>query len=167
MTDEVETITPRPELRTFGLQHDAWGRLVLIDAEGRRYVGVEPVRCFPISDPQQWVSIVDAEGRELACIERLDDIPAATRKTLTEELSRREFMPVIERITDVSTGTDPAQWEVITDRGSTTFMLKSEEDIRRLSPTRLLIIDDHGIRYSIPDLRTLDAASRKMLERFM
>ncbi|MBS0208982.1 MAG: DUF1854 domain-containing protein [Planctomycetes bacterium] len=154
-------------MRTFGLQHDAWGRLVLIDAEGQRYVGVEPVRCFPISEADRWISIVDAEGRELVCVDRLDDLPAATRKTLTEELSRREFVPVIQRINSVSIGTDPAQWSVVTDRGPTLFMLKSEEDIRRLSPTRVLVIDDHGIRYSIPDIKALDTASRKLLERYL
>jgi hypothetical protein len=161
------TIHNRTEMRTFGLQHDPWGRLVLIDAEGARYTGVEPVRGFPISDPQHWISIVDGEGRELVCVEDLTSLPVATRKLLEDELARREFVPLIERIVSISTGAEPSEWNVQTDRGPTCFLLKSEDDIRRLGPYRLLIIDDHGIRYSIPDFRSLDAASRKSLERYV
>ncbi|HWA98023.1 MAG TPA: DUF1854 domain-containing protein [Pirellulales bacterium] len=154
-------------MRAFGLQHDAWGRLVLIDAEGERHVGVEPVRAFPISDPQHWISIVDSDGRELVSIETLDQLPTATRKVLEEDLVRREFVPVIVRIERVSSGSDPSEWHVTTDRGATRFLVKSEEDIRRLGPSRVLIIDDHGVRYSIPDVGRLDAASRRLLERYL
>ncbi|HEX3871395.1 MAG TPA: DUF1854 domain-containing protein [Pirellulales bacterium] len=154
-------------MRSFGLQHDAWGRLVLIDAEGQRYVGVEPVRSFPISDPQHWISIVDGEGRELVSIENLADLPSATRKVLEEDLVRREFVPVIERIEQISAGADPSEWHVETDRGKTRFLVKNEEDIRRVGLNRVLIIDDHGVRYSILDTRKLDVASRRLLERYL
>ena len=60
--------------REFGLVHDDWGRLVLIDAQGRRFIGVEPVRAFPISHPKQWIAICDAEGREIVAIESLDEL---------------------------------------------------------------------------------------------
>jgi hypothetical protein len=160
-------ISTRAEMRTFGLQHDAWGRLVLIDAEGQRYVGVEPVRSFPISDPLHFISIIDTDGRELVSIENLADVPQATRKVLEEDLVRREFVPVIERIERVSAGADPSEWHVDTDRGRTRFLVKNEEDIRRISPTRVLIVDDHGVRFSIPDTRKLDIASRRLLERYL
>ena len=64
-TDEA---TSKPtESTNFGLSYDAWGRLVLIDAEGCRHVGVEPVRSYPLSDPSHWVSICDPNGREILC----------------------------------------------------------------------------------------------------
>ena len=71
---------------------------------------------FPI--PQHWISLCNAEGVEVLWIEDLEAVPAATRKLLVEELSRREFMPVIQRIVNVSSNTDPSQWEVETDRGT-------------------------------------------------
>ena len=46
-------------------------------------------------------------------------------------------------------------------------MLKGEEDIRRLSRTRLLIADTHGIQFLIRDIGTLDRHSRKLLDRFL
>jgi hypothetical protein len=152
---------------SFGLNHDSWGRLVLIDSTGRPHIGVEPVRAFPISDPQHWISIVDAEGRELVLVEDAGSLPAAVRDVLLEDLARREFVPHIDRILKVSTDAEPSEWDVQTDRGPTKFLLNSGDDIRRLSPYSALVIDVHGTRYLIEDTRKLDAASRRHLERYL
>ena len=140
---------------------------MLIDATGRRHTGVEPVRSFPISDPQHWISIVDNEGRELVLIEDLAMLPPAVRTVLEEDLARREFVPNISRIIKVSTDAEPAEWTVETDRGPTRFLLNSGDDIRRLSPHSALVIDVHGTRYLIQDTRKLDALSRRFLERYL
>ncbi|MGD0382642.1 MAG: DUF1854 domain-containing protein, partial [Thermoguttaceae bacterium] len=74
----TQTATPAEQLaaRGFQLHRDAFDRLVLTDADGRILVGVEPVRAFPISSPQEWLSIVDAEGREVLCIREFGDLPS-------------------------------------------------------------------------------------------
>ena len=76
-------------------------------------------------------------------------------------------MPVIERIRSVSSFATPSSWEVDTDRGPTTMVLKSEEDIRRLVRPALLIADSRGINFLIRDRYALDAHSKKMLDRFL
>jgi hypothetical protein len=152
---------------TFGLYHDDWGRLGLIDPEGRSHAAVEPVRMFPISDPEHWVAICDAQGHEVACVEDLARLPPDLRRLLTEELSRREFVPNILRILDVSNDSDPCQWHVETDRGRTRFHVGNEEDVRQLGPHRALVVDTHGIRYLVEDVRSLDAASRRFLDRYL
>jgi hypothetical protein len=150
----------------FTLRHDAWGRLVLIDATGREHVGVEPVRDFPISDPKHWISLVSAEGKELACVEEPEKLPPDVRKVLEDDLARREFVPVIQTIERI-TSTDPTEWTVTTDRGPTKFVVKSDDDIRRLGRHRALVVDAYGIRYFIADTKKLDAPSRKLLERYL
>jgi uncharacterized protein DUF1854 len=154
------------ELGEFNLQHDAHGRLVLIDAEGQPHAGVEPVRGFPISDPDHWISICDAEGRELVSVKDVAGLSAAVREILERDLARREFVPMIRRIVGVPADSEPTEWEVETDRGRTRFLLNSADDVRRLGPNRALVIDTQGIRYLIEDLRQLDAASRRILERY-
>ena len=151
----------------FELTRDSHGRLVLTLADGTRHVGVAPVRAFPLSDPDGALSLVGADGREYAWIERLADLPAQQRALLGDELSRRDFAPVIEALLEVSTFTTPSTWTVRTDRGATTLVLKGEEDIRRLGGTALLITDSHGIGYRIADARALDKRSRRLLERFL
>jgi hypothetical protein len=149
------------------LLHDDFGRLALIDAEGVRHESVEPVRGFPISDPDRWISICDAEGRELAFVEDLGTLPAETRAVLERDLARREFVPLIRRILSMPADTEPTQWEVETDRGTARFMLNTNDDVRRLSEKRALVIDSQGVRYLVDDLSQLDAASRKILERYL
>jgi hypothetical protein len=151
----------------FGLSLDAWGRLVLIDSEGRRFVGVEPVRAFPISHPDRWISICDAEGREVLAIESLGALAPATRQVLEAELALREFIPVLQRIVSVSVDSFPSEWAVQTDKGPTRFTLDHEEDIRLIGSTRVMITDARRLRYQVPDIKALDTRSRRLLERFL
>ncbi len=166
MSNEIENPTVAAG-GAFGLSHDSWGRLVLIDSTGRRHNGVEPVRAFPIADPQHWISICDAEGRELVLVEDLANIPPAVRQVLEDELARREFVPHLRRIIKVSTDVEPSEWDVETDRGPTRFLLNSGDDVRRLSPYSALLIDVHGTRYLIEDTRQLDSHSRRVLELYL
>jgi hypothetical protein len=152
-------------MHDFTLQRDAWGQIVLTDAAGERYVGVTPVRAFPISDAGRWISICDAQGHEIVSLEKLGDAPPEVRAMLEEELARREFIPRILKIFS-ATKKEPSQWEVQTDRGPSTFQINSEDDVRRLEPHQASILDSHGVRYLIPDVRRLDTASRRILDHF-
>lgn len=151
----------------FQLQRDAYGRLVLTAADGRCHVGVTPVRAFPIAAPDEGLSLVSAEGHEVGWAEHLSDLPAPIRALIEEELAAREFVPEIESIVAVSSFVCPSTWQVSTDRGPAELRLKAEEDIRRLSRTRLLIADSHGIHFLVRDLNELDRRSRKLLDRFL
>lgn len=151
----------------FRLSRNAFGRLVLVAADGTAYEGVVPVRAFPIAAPEEGISLVSAEGHELAWLERLADLPPQPRALVEEELASREFVPEIRRLHRVSSFATPSTWEVETDRGETSFVLKGEEDIRRLGANGLLIADSHGIQFLIRDLTTLDKASRRLLDRFL
>jgi hypothetical protein len=161
MSDTTTTIT------TFDLERDAFGCLVLTDAQGERHVGVTPVRAFPLSAPGEGISLVGSEGRELVWIDRVEVLPTQTRALLEEELAVRDFAPTLLKLHKVSSFGVPSTWTVSTDRGDTSFVLKAEEDIRRLEGGALLIASAHGVQFRIPDTKTLDRASRKLLERFL
>lgn len=152
---------------TFQLHSNAFGQLVFTAADGRREDDVAAVRSFPVSAPDHGVAIVNREGQELAWVARLDALDPATRGLVEESLAGREFMPEILRIRGVSGYAVPCTWQVATDRGETRFMLKAEEDIRRMTDPTLMILDDRGIQFLIRDPRQLDAASRRILERFL
>jgi hypothetical protein len=151
----------------FTLERDSFGTLVLIDSAGERHVGVTPVRAFPISDPQHGLSLVSSEGREVAWVEDLAALFPDVRQLLETELAQREFLPHIRRVVRVSMATEPCEWDVETDRGPTTFVLKSEEDVRRLDAQRAILIDAHGVHYLIENLERMDRKSRRILERYL
>jgi hypothetical protein len=158
----------QPTLQSqFQLRRDAFGKLVLTTSEGEEFAGVMPVRSFPVQAPSRGISLVREGGKEVAWIEDLEQVAPEVRALVTEELDGREFMPEILSIKSVSSFATPTTWTVKTDRGDTEFVLKGEEDIRRLGAYSLLISDSHGIHFLIRDMFAIDKGSRKILDRFL
>jgi len=151
----------------FELRRDPFGKLVLTTAEGEEHVGVIPVRAFPIQAPTRGISLMRDGGKEAAWIDDLAELPDTMRTLIQEEIEGREFIPEILRIKDVSSFATPCTWFVETDRGDTEFVLKVDEDIRRVGETSLLIADNHGINFLVRDMFRIDKHSRKILDRFL
>lgn len=149
------------------LQRDPLGHWVWTDAQGHRHEFVTVVRAYPVTAPELGAGVMDAEGHELVWFDRLDAVPEDLQACLREALQEREFLPEIRRLKEVSSFSTPSTWTVDTDRGETRFMLKGEEDIRRLTGQVLLVNDADGVQYLIRDLAAMDRQSRKLLDRFM
>ena len=149
------------------LERNARGRWVWTDAQGLSHEQVVVVRAYPVTAPEQGVGIMDAEGHELAWFDRLDQVGQPLQGRLREAISEREFLPEIRRLQAVSSLVTPSVWTVETDRGQARFMLKGEEDIRRLTGSTLIVSDIDGVQYLIRDPLALDKHSRKLLDRFM
>ncbi len=149
------------------LTRNTQGRLVLITADGAQHEAVVPVRAYPISDPDHMISLMGADGHELAWLDSLDQLGADARALVEEELRRREFMPEIKRLFGVSSFATPSTWDIETDRGRAQLQLKGEEDIRRMGGGVMLIADAHGVQFMIRDVSALDRHSRRLLDRFL
>jgi len=152
---------------SFQLRRDSFGKLIITLENGEEHVGVIPVRAFPIQAPTKGISLVRDGGKEVAWIDDLDEMPEAIRSLVREEIEGREFIPEVLRIKDVSSFATPCTWFVQTDRGDTEFVLKVDEDIRRIGEASLLIADNHGINFLVRDMFKIDKHSRKILDRFL
>jgi hypothetical protein len=146
------------------LERRPHGRLDFIDAQGRVHTDVDVLRAFPISDPRGPVAIVGENDVELAWIDSLAAVEPALRAALEAELSRREFLPLVERIEEVS-DSEPAEWTVETDRGRRRFKVAHADDVLRLPDGGAVITDTYGVRYTIPSISRLDARSRRFFEK--
>ena len=151
----------------FQLSFDAYGKLVLQLPDGTVHAGVVVVRAFPIAAASEGISVLSVDGKELVWIAHLDELTEAQRSTVLRALQEREFMPEIERLDGVNSFSTPSVWHVQTSRGATEFVLKGEEDIRRLSVNTLIVSDAHGVQYLIRHLPSLDRHTRKLLDRFL
>ena len=127
-----------------------------------------PVRAFPIAAPDEGISLVGSDGKEVYWIERLSDMAQPMRLLLEEDFAVREFVPEVLRIATIDSISVPSVWTVETDRGTTQLGLKAEEDIRKLDGLyHLLITSRDGVQYRISDSRQLDKQSQKYLELFL
>lgn len=152
----------------FTLERDAFGKLVVTSPLGERFEGVVPVRAFPIQAPDDGISLVNLDGEEVGWVDALADLSEPAQGLIRDALGTREFMPVITRIDAVTSFSTPCTWTVQTDRGTTDFVLRGDEDIRRLGKDNaLLIADTHGIQYLVRDQFALNAHSKKILDRFL
>ncbi len=154
-----------PTLIRFEL--DSLGQLTMFGRDAARVDNVRPVRLFPLSRPDSWIAILDATGREICCIEELQRLELNQRTILEQELEKREFVPILKRIVWVSGNSEPCEWKVETDRGSTSFILNDEKDVRPLGSKGVLVVDSFGIRYMIPDRNNLDSYSKRIVEWYV
>jgi hypothetical protein len=154
-------------MNPFDLQRDAFGRWVLVMPDGTRHSPVTALRAYPVSAPNEGVALMDADGHEIYWIDALAPLAEPLRARVLQALTEREFLPEILQLTAVSSFATPSTWSVQTDRGDTQFLLKGEEDIRRLTGTVLLINDANGVQFMIRDLAAMDKHSRRLLDRFL
>jgi hypothetical protein len=143
------------------------GRWFFVSADGIQHDHVMAVRSFPVAAPEEGISVVDVDGKELLWIPNLSQLTETVSAKILMAMTQREFMPQILKLNGVSSFVTPSTWDIETDRGPTTLLLKGEEDIRRLSGTVLLVTDGHGVQFLIRDLAQMDRHSRKLLDRFL
>ena len=150
------------------LTRNRHGRLCLTLEDGTVHEGLTPVRAFPIAAPEEAISLVGRDGKEVYWIAHLNEVSEATRKLLAEDFAVREFVPEVQRIEAIDAISVPSVWSVVTDKGPAQLGLKAEEDIRKLQGRHhLLITSRDGVQYRITDARKLDKQSQKFLELFL
>ncbi len=143
-------------------------RMVL--PNGEVYDEVQFARAFPFSDANHYISVLRREEKEkfveVGMFRTLEGMPPASRQVLDEELERRYFIPVIERVLSLTEEYGQLRWEVETDRGPRMFYVRNWRDnVHELSPVRYLIVAVDGSRYEIRDINGLDSKSRAQLDR--
>jgi hypothetical protein len=146
------------------LYRDTFGLLKLKPEDGADEIVVRPMRAFPLSDPEQYVALLDTEGNEVALIPHLAELPPKPRELLVQELEKSYFLPELVRVLEITDDFGIQRWEVETDRGPRVFEVRSREDLRWLHPGHLIVRDVDGNRYEIKRFDDLDLQSRLKIE---
>jgi ATP-binding cassette subfamily B protein len=162
--EDVGTV-PHIETAHLALELDSNGDLWAHGSGGEREQ-VMPRRCFPLTQPDGFVCLVDDHGRDRACIEDPNALAENTRHALWRALGENEFLPKVTRIERVVHEATWSEWHVDTDRGACVFVVDQEDNIRRLDDGRHVITDSHGMRYLVPTPEKLDVPSRRWLGRY-
>ncbi len=155
-TDSVESVR----------RNEAGQLVVRISGRDEPVIDAKVARCFPWSVPESYISIRDADGKELAMLETLDELEAPSRELLEAELRDKVFNPKILDILEHKHEFGVTSITAITDRGEVIFQVRSRDDVRILSPTRALFRDADGNIYELPDLEALSPAARKHLRGY-
>lgn len=135
----------------------------------RSWRNVRIARAFPLSDPERYIGLRDAADKDIGMLVTLVGLDAGSRRIIAEELDRRYFIPIIQRVIQVKEEPGVITWEVETDRGRRRFFVQNLRDsVNELTPNkRVLLTDKDGLRYEIPDVEKLDAKSYNVLARVL
>ena len=139
--------------------------LVNLDtARGEHFEKLEPRRLFPVSRANNYITLLDEEGVEVAIIKSLMDLNKESLEVIEYSLNDYYLVPHIERILSVSEKNGKIHWVVETERGMKEFDIRNRNhDIRVYSDGRVRVRDSDDNRYIISDYRTLDKHSRHQL----
>ncbi len=171
-----ESVMLTPENAKFTRSAGNLITLTLTGADGTEEIfeRIVPVRAFPITDPEDFISIKEPDskekgkGAEIGMIRRLSDFDAESGALLREELSRRYFTPTIRKITAVKEKFGYSYWDAETTAGKISFVMNNpSSNIRALEDGRVFIHDIDGNCFQIPDPAKLDRASFKKIEIYM
>ena len=132
------------------------------------HAAVGVVCAAPLSDPDHFVSIVDATGQEIAMIKEPRMLDVDTRRILEEVLGRRYVSVPIRRIRAARNNAGVWHVDVATDRGRRELLLPDlGESVRCVGGSRYLLQDNGGNRFEIRDARALDKRSTRQLDKLI
>lgn len=125
-------------------------------------------RAFPFDCPEEFISVLDKDGKEFGVIRSLADFSSEDADIIRHELERKYFMPEIQKILSLKERFGYSYWEVETDRGHLSFAIHDTfRNISRIGDGRLVISDVDGNRYNINDVAALDRASYRKIELYL
>ena len=143
---------------------DSWQHLHM-EANNEVWGPIRVKWAFPLTAPQEMVIIEDVEGGFLGIMKQYGKMDATSLRILEAELELEYYLPRILRIYEIKDQLSLLTWRVETDRGPRQFEVRNRRaDIRWFSDTHVVIQDADGNKYEIPDLSSLDVASRQKVE---
>jgi len=158
---ELRILDPK-RIRVFRLGGVA--RLTLQD--DRSWIKVSVARAFPLSDPEHYLGFLDGAGKDVGLLHDPGLLDPESRKVVDEELEKRYFVPVVERVLSVKEEFGTIYWKVETDRGEKEIIARNLRDnLQELSASRVMLTDVDGNRFEFPDINRLDGKTQSILLR--
>ena len=131
---------------------------------GEIFEKLEPRRLFPISRVDQYIILIDEDGKEAAIIRNFQSIDKESAKIVQESIDDYYLVPNILRIYSVVEKSGTLVWETETTRGSKRIEIRARNhDIKVYKDGRLRIRDADDNRYIFEDYLKLDKHSKYLL----
>ncbi|MBP5292920.1 MAG: DUF1854 domain-containing protein [Clostridia bacterium] len=135
---------------------------------------VIPLRGFPITDPEQFISIREPDtkekgrGAEIGLIYDMKEFDQATQELIRAELDRHYFTPELLKIYSVKEKFGYLYFEAETSAGPTSFVLNNPySNFRTFDDERIFIYDIDGNCFQISHPEKLDKASYRRIEIYL
>jgi hypothetical protein len=145
----------------------------LIGKPESEHQGVYAVLAFPISHPESFISLRCEEGQsdreyEVGVIEALGQFNPDSQSLIKQSLGRHYFEQVILRIDRIRNIYGVLEFEVETDAGPQTLMVKwSYNSTEDYGKTGKVLLDIHANRWVIPNVDALLKTEQEVFRRWI
>lgn len=138
----------------------------------KEYKRVALRRALPIGKPGAFISVADAENKEIGILSDIQELPDAQMKLVIGELDRRYYCPTVREIKSVKDKLGYVYMELSVEGDGRTYdkhcaIKDVNKNIRMLDDNRLILFDVDGNRYMVSSLSALDKKSLKRLEPYL
>ena len=128
---------------------------------GENFEKLEPRRLFPISRIDQYITLLDEDGKEVAIIRNFQNLDEESAKIVQQSIDDYYLVPNILRIYSVIEKSGTLVWETETNRGFKRLEIRDRNhDVKVYKDGRLRIRDADDNRYIIEDYQKLDKHSK-------
>ena len=133
-------------------------------ASGETFESLEVRRLFPVTRPDEYITLLNTDGVEVAVIRKIADLNEASRAAVTYSLNDYYLVPHIQRIIAITEKYGTLHWVVETERGIKEFDIRNRNhDIKAFRNGCVRVRDSDDNRYIIDDYKSLDKHSRAQL----
>lgn len=158
--EEINYITPKDSFF-----YKSNGGFLGLKIDENDYKRVSILKAFPFSYSNNFYSVRDKDNNEIGIIKEINEYPEDAILLITEELQRRYFMPVINKIQSIKDEYGYSYWDVETNIGNKNFIIrKDNKSFVNVRDHMILIIDVDGNRFEISDYKKLDKKSLQLID---
>lgn len=140
--------------------------LLQLRSGGKTYK-VKVQRCFPWSEPLQFLSLRDMENQERLLIKELGELNEASQLVVMQAIAESQFCFSITEIVGIEEEYEMRTWQVMTEQGPRRFQTKLDDWPRHVPGGGRIIRDVHGDLYLIPRLETLPQKTQEVIRVFV
>ena len=127
-------------------------------------------RAFPFDAPDEFISVLNKDGKEHGMIRALSEFSAKPEEEqiIREELNRKYLVRTILKIRSLKEKLGFSYWEVDTDHGKFSFTMQDTyRNLIHNSENGIVLTDVDGNRFQIPDVLALDSKSYRKIELYL
>ncbi|OAB48529.1 DUF1854 domain-containing protein [Paenibacillus antarcticus] len=134
--------------------------------DGKKHKDVRLIRLFPLTMPEQYISVRSDTDEELIMIADLSLLEGESRRVAEQELQRYYMTPTIKRIISLDQIGCEWLWVVDSSNGIMNFRTSEKyESVHPLSLVSWILSDIEGRRFIISNIHELDESSMKQWEK--
>lgn len=136
----------------------------VIMTDGNVLKDLEPRRLFPLSDIDNYITLLDDSEHEVAFITSMSDLDSDSQEALLGCFRDYYMIPRIVEVLQVRDKFGSLKFKVRTERGIIEFRIRSRHsDIKLFRNGRIIMRDSNDNRYEISNFDDLDKRSKKLL----